>query len=178
MQEGKRKVTQKTLFYMPHCTKPLYSNVLWANWCPSGLSNVFILGNSFAHYSHRYPKIVHCSELIIFVGCCKSPVRLNMIMLIKYLLLLLLTLSICLNMKDNTIYNGSNITRWLTHGRSIQWLKLAFVWRREIVKKSRFMEGVYRTTPICSWWPRAHWCKPCPFTQLKPIKGFFCLFTY
>lgn len=52
-EEGKRKVNKKTFFYMPHCTKPLYSNVLWANWSPSGLSNVFILGNSFAHYHQR-----------------------------------------------------------------------------------------------------------------------------
>jgi hypothetical protein len=49
-EEGKRKVERKTLFFMPHCGRQLYSNVLWANWSPSLLQNVVIFGNSFALY--------------------------------------------------------------------------------------------------------------------------------
>jgi len=52
-EEGKREVVHRTVFFMPHCTKPLYSNVLWANWSPSKLANVAILGNSFSHYNER-----------------------------------------------------------------------------------------------------------------------------
>src|SRR5262245_56573370 len=51
-QEGKRKATQRTLFYMPHAGKRLYSNLLWANW-GENLSNLIILGNSFANYNTR-----------------------------------------------------------------------------------------------------------------------------
>ncbi|XP_013782894.1 SRR1-like protein [Limulus polyphemus] len=46
-EEGKRSVKTKTLFYMPHCGKPLYNSVLWANWSPDHLPLVVILGNSF-----------------------------------------------------------------------------------------------------------------------------------
>ncbi|XP_076346926.1 SRR1-like protein [Tachypleus tridentatus] len=46
-EEGKRSVKTKTLFYMPHCGKPLYNSVLWANWSPDQLPLVVILGNSF-----------------------------------------------------------------------------------------------------------------------------------
>jgi hypothetical protein len=37
-----------TLFYMPHCPKSLYNNILYSNWCMSGLQSIVLLGNSFA----------------------------------------------------------------------------------------------------------------------------------
>lgn len=46
-EEGKRKVDGRTLFYLPHCGRALYNNLLWANW-GLGLSRVLIVGNSFA----------------------------------------------------------------------------------------------------------------------------------
>ncbi|KAK3085062.1 hypothetical protein FSP39_023661, partial [Pinctada imbricata] len=46
-QEGKRRVTEPTLFFMPHCSKSLCNNLLWANWSPWQLSNLVIVGNSF-----------------------------------------------------------------------------------------------------------------------------------
>nr|XP_054749280.1 SRR1-like protein [Lytechinus pictus] len=52
-EEGKRKSSQPTLFFMPHCGKPLYNNLLWANWSLE-LSNVIILGNSFNNFSERF----------------------------------------------------------------------------------------------------------------------------
>ncbi|XP_041456595.1 SRR1-like protein [Lytechinus variegatus] len=52
-EEGKRKSSQPTLFFMPHCGKPLYNNLLWANWSLE-LSNIIILGNSFDNFSERF----------------------------------------------------------------------------------------------------------------------------
>lgn len=46
-EEGKRRVKSRTLFYLPHCGKALYNNLLWANWSSSRLSHVVIVGNSF-----------------------------------------------------------------------------------------------------------------------------------
>ncbi|XP_028406366.1 SRR1-like protein [Dendronephthya gigantea] len=53
-EEAKRCVAQKTLFFVPHCGKPIYNNILWANW-GVGLENVIIFGNSFASYQERLP---------------------------------------------------------------------------------------------------------------------------
>ena len=54
-EAGKRKCTLKTLFYMPHCGKALYNNLLWANW-GTGLNNVVILGNSFTRMVDNTPE--------------------------------------------------------------------------------------------------------------------------
>lgn len=37
------------LFFMPHCPKALYNNLLYANWSLDRLSRVIIYGNSFCH---------------------------------------------------------------------------------------------------------------------------------
>lgn len=37
-----------TLYWMPHCPKELYASLLHCNWHPSALSNMVIIGNSFA----------------------------------------------------------------------------------------------------------------------------------
>ncbi|XP_024131788.1 SRR1-like protein [Oryzias melastigma] len=46
-EEGKRPVTKPTLFYLMHCGKALYNNLLWKNWSVQGLSQLRIIGNSF-----------------------------------------------------------------------------------------------------------------------------------
>ncbi|XP_064612947.1 SRR1-like protein isoform X2 [Liolophura sinensis] len=46
-EEGKRTCHETMLFYMPHCDKPLYNNLLYANW-GLGLRNIIIIGNSFS----------------------------------------------------------------------------------------------------------------------------------
>ncbi len=52
-EEGKYIVSDKTLFFMPHCPFRLYSNLLWANWSKLSLSNILIIGNSFKEYDAR-----------------------------------------------------------------------------------------------------------------------------
>lgn len=52
-EEGKRLAEEATLFYMPHCGKPLYNNLLWTNW-GQRLQNIVILGNSFNNFSERF----------------------------------------------------------------------------------------------------------------------------
>ena len=36
-----------TLFYMPHCGKPLYNNLLYSNWTINNLNKLYLIGNSF-----------------------------------------------------------------------------------------------------------------------------------
>lgn len=50
---GLRVVNEATLFYMPHCGRRLYSNVLRANWSAVGLARLLIVGNSFEGYRMR-----------------------------------------------------------------------------------------------------------------------------
>ncbi|XP_058707756.1 SRR1-like protein [Poecile atricapillus] len=53
-QEGKHGVQgAATLFYMVHCGKALYNNLLWSNWSPAALSKLVIIGNSFRGIEER-----------------------------------------------------------------------------------------------------------------------------
>lgn len=53
-QEGKRHIQDPTLFYMIHCGKALYNNLLWSNWSMEGLANLVVIGNSFRGIEERY----------------------------------------------------------------------------------------------------------------------------
>ncbi|NWR55564.1 SRR1L protein, partial [Bucorvus abyssinicus] len=47
-EEGKHGIEgSATLFYMVHCGKALYNNLLWRNWSAGALSKMVIIGNSF-----------------------------------------------------------------------------------------------------------------------------------
>eukprot|EP00980_Cylindrotheca_fusiformis_P020068 scaffold7139_cov115-Cylindrotheca_fusiformis.AAC.18 len=50
-EKGKRKATNQTLFFMPHCPMILYANVLHTNW--ENVSNVIIFGNLLSTYTNR-----------------------------------------------------------------------------------------------------------------------------
>ncbi|XP_077417273.1 SRR1-like protein isoform X2 [Vanacampus margaritifer] len=52
-EEGKRQATKPTLFYLMHCGKALYNNLLWKNWSPKCLPLVVIIGNSFSGIRER-----------------------------------------------------------------------------------------------------------------------------
>ncbi|XP_029915849.1 SRR1-like protein [Myripristis murdjan] len=47
-EEGKRLTNRPTLFYLMHCGKALYNNLLWRNWSTDTLPLLIIIGNSFS----------------------------------------------------------------------------------------------------------------------------------
>ncbi|XP_065184778.1 SRR1-like protein [Sycon ciliatum] len=61
-EEGRRRVVRPTLFFMPHCGRSLYENVLASNWSCKQLHFVAIIGNEFSSYLHRMPTHVFRSE--------------------------------------------------------------------------------------------------------------------
>ncbi|XP_067862031.1 SRR1-like protein [Heptranchias perlo] len=54
-EEGKRSIDRPTLFYMIHCGKALYNNLLWRNWSPQELAQTILIGNSFKGIEERLP---------------------------------------------------------------------------------------------------------------------------
>ncbi|KAF1508390.1 SRR1-like protein, partial [Eudyptula minor novaehollandiae] len=53
-EEGKHDIEgSATLFYMVHCGKALYNNLLWRNWSAGALSKMVIIGNSFKGIEER-----------------------------------------------------------------------------------------------------------------------------
>ena len=48
--EGRRVVAQRTIFFMPHCPRGLYHNLVQTNARAGSLPNVVLIGNSFAQY--------------------------------------------------------------------------------------------------------------------------------
>uniref|UniRef100_A0A8C8S4C3 SRR1 domain containing n=1 Tax=Pelusios castaneus TaxID=367368 RepID=A0A8C8S4C3_9SAUR len=52
-EEGKHHVHGFTIFYMIHCGKALYNNLLWSNWSMDALSKMIIIGNSFKGIEER-----------------------------------------------------------------------------------------------------------------------------
>ncbi|KAL8179971.1 UNVERIFIED_CONTAM: hypothetical protein K2H54_001780, partial [Gekko kuhli] len=54
-EEGKRPIEEPTVFYMVHCGKALYNNLLWSNWSAEALSQMVVVGNSFKGIEERVP---------------------------------------------------------------------------------------------------------------------------
>ncbi|XP_057520167.1 protein SENSITIVITY TO RED LIGHT REDUCED 1 [Amaranthus tricolor] len=52
-EEGRRRVSKPTLFFMPHCEAVLYHNLLQANWDVKTVRNLVLFGNSFEAYEHH-----------------------------------------------------------------------------------------------------------------------------
>ncbi|CAI5745778.1 unnamed protein product [Peronospora destructor] len=51
-EHARRRVVCNTVFFMPHCGKALYQNVLACNWGPA-IKKLVIIGNSFSAYGDR-----------------------------------------------------------------------------------------------------------------------------
>eukprot|EP01134_Creolimax_fragrantissima_P001161 CFRG1161T1 len=69
-EEGKRTISDTTIFFMPHCSARLYNNLLWANWGAHLWSQLIVIGNSFERYHLCHPKKklekeVPCLKIII-----------------------------------------------------------------------------------------------------------------
>eukprot|EP00184_Porphyridium_aerugineum_P006430 CAMPEP_0184694462 /NCGR_PEP_ID=MMETSP0313-20130426/2412_1 /TAXON_ID=2792 /ORGANISM="Porphyridium aerugineum, Strain SAG 1380-2" /LENGTH=433 /DNA_ID=CAMNT_0027152757 /DNA_START=396 /DNA_END=1697 /DNA_ORIENTATION=- len=64
-----------TFYFMPHCGKGLYNNILFSNWDKEKLQNIFILGNSFAHYEARCLRakdvsfVERCLDIVTELPC-------------------------------------------------------------------------------------------------------------
>ncbi|KAM9858818.1 SRR1-like protein [Aulostomus maculatus] len=84
-EEGKRHVTKPILFYLMHCGKALYNNLLWRNWSTQRLPLMMIIGNSFngmrdrtverelkQHYSYISRVVSVCEETQL---ACPSRLR-------------------------------------------------------------------------------------------------------
>ncbi|XP_078739686.1 SRR1-like protein isoform X2 [Lampetra fluviatilis] len=54
-EEGKRRVSGPTLFYLPHCGKALSNNLLWSNWDPRSLAQTILIGNSLSSVVSSLP---------------------------------------------------------------------------------------------------------------------------
>uniref|UniRef100_A0A3Q0SSS0 SRR1 domain containing n=1 Tax=Amphilophus citrinellus TaxID=61819 RepID=A0A3Q0SSS0_AMPCI len=52
-EEGKRLANNPTFFYLMHCGKALYNNLLWKNWSTQCLPLMVIIGNSFSGMRER-----------------------------------------------------------------------------------------------------------------------------
>ncbi|TDH70806.1 hypothetical protein CCR75_005531 [Bremia lactucae] len=65
-EHGKRQVfpCNQTIFFMPHCGKALYQNVLACNWGLQ-LHHVVIIGNSFTAYADRVLARVEREQLLL-----------------------------------------------------------------------------------------------------------------
>ncbi|KAG0323732.1 hypothetical protein BG004_003619 [Podila humilis] len=80
----------RTLLYMPHCPKGLYSHVLEANWTREQLDNMVILGNRFTMYDEN-PSFKHYAKQAPFILPALSIAQVSPLPAIKF--------------EDNTIFN-------------------------------------------------------------------------
>lgn len=54
--EGKYLALQPTLFYLPHCPKQIINNLLFTNWDPENIQNLFLVCNSFSSIVQSTPE--------------------------------------------------------------------------------------------------------------------------
>ncbi|POM67626.1 Protein Kinase [Phytophthora palmivora] len=63
-EHGRRRVESNTVFFMPHCGKTLYQNVVASNWGPE-IKSLVIIGNSFSAYGDRVLASQERQELLL-----------------------------------------------------------------------------------------------------------------
>ncbi|KAL1924398.1 uncharacterized protein VTP21DRAFT_7433 [Calcarisporiella thermophila] len=52
-ERAKRPISLPTLFYMPHCSQTLYSNLLGSNWSQEKLEKLVLIGNRIEKYAEN-----------------------------------------------------------------------------------------------------------------------------
>ncbi|OAQ26868.1 SRR1-domain-containing protein [Linnemannia elongata AG-77] len=87
---SRQPVEVKTLYYMPHCPKGLYSLILETNWSRQCLDNLAILGNRFTMYDES-PSFRQVAKQAPFILPGLSIARISMLPTIKF--------------EDNTVFN-------------------------------------------------------------------------
>ncbi|KAF8931489.1 hypothetical protein BGZ58_007590 [Dissophora ornata] len=88
--QAKKAIETRTLLYMPHCPRGLYSLVLETNWTRVSLNNLVILGNRFTMYDES-PSFRQFAKQAPFLLPALSIARVSLLPQIKF--------------EDNTIYN-------------------------------------------------------------------------
>ncbi|KAG2524701.1 hypothetical protein JM16_004861 [Phytophthora kernoviae] len=63
-EHGRRRVDHNTVFFMPHCGKGLYQNVLACNWGPA-VKKIIVIGNSFSAYGDRVLSAIDREGLVL-----------------------------------------------------------------------------------------------------------------
>ncbi|OWZ11933.1 Protein kinase [Phytophthora megakarya] len=63
-EHGRRRVASNTVFFMPHCGKSLYQNVIACNWGPA-IKHLVVIGNSFSAYGDRVLASKEREELLL-----------------------------------------------------------------------------------------------------------------
>jgi len=67
--KGSYRSENDTLFFMPHCPKFLYHNLLSTNWNFQSFKNILIIGNSFETYSGLFRYHNESSSKLFFRLC-------------------------------------------------------------------------------------------------------------
>ncbi|KAG0090051.1 sensitivity to red-light reduced protein [Podila epicladia] len=88
--QAKQVLQQRTLMYMPHCPKGLYSHVLESNWSREQLDNLVVLGNRFTMYDEN-PSFKHYAKQAPFILPALSIAEVTLLPATKF--------------EDNTIFN-------------------------------------------------------------------------
>ncbi|KAF9281099.1 sensitivity to red-light reduced protein [Mortierella alpina] len=94
--QAKQVVEARTLLYMPHCPKGLYSHVLETNWTREQLDRLVILGNRFTMYDER-----QFAKQAPFILPALSIADVHILPVIKF--------------EDNTIFNDLAIHSFPSH---------------------------------------------------------------
>ncbi|KAG0037075.1 sensitivity to red-light reduced protein [Podila clonocystis] len=88
--QAKQALQRRTLMYMPHCPKGLYSHVLESNWSREHLDNLVILGNRFTMYDEN-PLFKHYAKQAPFILPALSIAKVTPLPATKF--------------EDNTVFN-------------------------------------------------------------------------
>ncbi|KAG0272771.1 sensitivity to red-light reduced protein [Linnemannia exigua] len=88
--QSRQPVEVKTLYFMPHCPKGLYSLILETNWSQKCLGNLAILGNRFTMYDES-PSFRQVAKQAPFILPGLSVARISLLPSVKF--------------EDNTVFN-------------------------------------------------------------------------
>ncbi|KAF9427086.1 sensitivity to red-light reduced protein [Podila epigama] len=89
-EQARQPILHRTLLYMPHCPKGLYSHVLETNWTREQLDKVLILGNRFTMYDEN-PSFKHYVKQAPFILPALSIAKVTPFPAVKF--------------EDNTVFN-------------------------------------------------------------------------